>query len=94
MCWPDLDGRDHELQRDQPDFPDLEISLFGPDSESGTYDYFNEEILGEDEAGEMIEPAAATSRARTTTSWSKASPAPRAGSATSVLAYYEAARTA
>lgn len=41
-----------------PEFPDLEISLFGPDSESGTYDYFNEEILGEDEAGETIEPSA------------------------------------
>ena len=36
----------------------LRSQLFGPDSESGTYDYFNEEILGEDEAGEMIEPAA------------------------------------
>ena len=41
-----------------PDFPDLEISLFGPDSESGTYDYFNEEVLGEDEAGEVFEPSA------------------------------------
>ena len=41
-----------------PEFPDLEIQLFGPDTESGTYDYFNEEILGEDEAGETIEPAA------------------------------------
>ena len=41
-----------------PSFPDLEIQLFGPDSESGTYDYFNEEILGEDETGETIEPAA------------------------------------
>jgi phosphate transport system substrate-binding protein len=42
-----------------PDFPDLEISLFGPGTESGTYDFFNEEILGEDEAGEVIEPSAA-----------------------------------
>ena len=41
-----------------PDFPDLEIQLFGPDTESGTYDFFNEEILGEDDAGEVIEPAA------------------------------------
>lgn len=41
-----------------PSYPDLGIDLFGPDDQSGTYDYFNEEILGEDEAGEVIEPAA------------------------------------
>ncbi len=41
-----------------PSYPDLEISLFGPGDSSGTYDYFNEEILGEDEAGEVITPAA------------------------------------
>jgi len=40
------------------DLPDLDIELFGPGSESGTYDFFNEEILGEDEAGETIEPSA------------------------------------
>lgn len=31
-------------------WPDREITLFGPDSDSGTYDYFVEEILGEDTA--------------------------------------------
>ncbi|HEV2527730.1 MAG TPA: PstS family phosphate ABC transporter substrate-binding protein [Thermomicrobiales bacterium] len=41
-----------------PSYPDLEISLFGPDDQSGTFDFFNEEILGEDEAGEVITPAA------------------------------------
>ena len=41
-----------------PEFPDLEIQLFGADSESGTYDYFNEEILGEDENGDTLAPAA------------------------------------
>jgi phosphate transport system substrate-binding protein len=41
-----------------PEFPDLGIQLFGPDSESGTFDFFNEEILGEDDAGEVLEPAA------------------------------------
>ena len=41
-----------------PSYPDLEIKLFGADSESGTYDYFNEQILGEDDAGEVIEPSA------------------------------------
>lgn len=41
-----------------PEFPDLSIELFGPGTESGTYDFFNEEILGEDEEGETIEPSA------------------------------------
>jgi phosphate transport system substrate-binding protein len=40
-------------------YPDMEIQLFGADTESGTYDYFNEEILGEDAEGETIEPEAA-----------------------------------
>lgn len=31
-------------------WPDREITLFGPDSDSGTYDYFVEVILGEDAA--------------------------------------------
>ncbi len=42
-----------------PEFPDLEIQLFGPDAESGTYEFFNEEILGEDESGQTLEPAVA-----------------------------------
>ena len=37
-------------------FNDLPMTLAGPDSQSGTYDFFNEEILGEDAAGETIEP--------------------------------------
>ena len=41
-----------------PSYPDLEISLFGPDDQSGTYDYFNEEILGDDANGDTITPAA------------------------------------
>ena len=41
-----------------PSYPDLEISLFGPDDQSGTYDYFNEEILGADANGDTITPAA------------------------------------
>lgn len=41
-----------------PSYPDLAIELFGPGDSSGTYDYFNEEILGEDEAGETITPGA------------------------------------
>jgi phosphate transport system substrate-binding protein len=37
-------------------FNDLPLTLAGPDSQSGTYDFFNEEILGEDDAGETIQP--------------------------------------
>lgn len=31
-----------------PEWPDHKIELFGPDTESGTYDYFVEEICGKD----------------------------------------------
>jgi phosphate transport system substrate-binding protein len=37
-------------------FNDLPLTLAGPDSQSGTYDFFNEKVLGEDAAGETIEP--------------------------------------
>lgn len=32
------------------------MALAGPDSQSGTYDFFNEEVLGEDDAGAQISP--------------------------------------
>jgi phosphate transport system substrate-binding protein len=35
---------------------DVPLTLAGPGSQSGTYDFFNEEVLGEDAAGETIEP--------------------------------------
>jgi phosphate transport system substrate-binding protein len=37
-------------------FQDAPLTLAGPDSQSGTYDFFNEEVLGEDAEGEVIEP--------------------------------------
>jgi phosphate transport system substrate-binding protein len=37
-------------------FNDVQLTLAGPDSQSGTYDFFNEEVLGEDAQGEVIEP--------------------------------------
>ena len=37
-------------------FNDLPLTLAGPDSQSGTYDFFNETILGEDAAGETVTP--------------------------------------
>jgi phosphate transport system substrate-binding protein len=37
-------------------FNDLALTLAGAGSQSGTYDFFNEEVLGEDAAGETIQP--------------------------------------
>ena len=37
-------------------FNDLPLTLAGPGSQSGTYDFFNEEVLGENAAGDVIEP--------------------------------------
>jgi phosphate transport system substrate-binding protein len=34
-----------------PSFPNEQIAIFGPDSESGTYDFFNEEVLGNPDEG-------------------------------------------
>lgn len=36
--WADVD----------PDWPDEEVTLYGPDTTSGTYDWFTEHVLGED----------------------------------------------
>ena len=38
-----------------PDFPDQELTLYGPGTDSGTYDYFVEQVLGEDAAGETLD---------------------------------------
>ena len=37
-------------------FKDLPMALSGPGSQSGTYDFFNEEVLGEDANGDVIQP--------------------------------------
>jgi phosphate transport system substrate-binding protein len=37
-------------------FNDLPLALAGAGSQSGTYDFFNEEVLGEDASGETITP--------------------------------------
>jgi len=34
----------------RPDWPDEEIILYGPDTDSGTFDYFTEAIVGEEDA--------------------------------------------
>lgn len=37
-------------------FADVPLELAGAGSQSGTYDFFNEEVLGEDASGEVINP--------------------------------------
>jgi phosphate transport system substrate-binding protein len=37
-------------------FKDLSLTLAGPDSQSGTYDFFNEKVLGTDAAGTILTP--------------------------------------
>lgn len=37
-------------------FADVPLTLAGPGSQSGTYDFFNEEVLGEDASGETVVP--------------------------------------
>ena len=44
--WSDIPGGS---------FNDVPLTLAGADSQSGTYDFFNETVLGEDAAGETIE---------------------------------------
>lgn len=37
-----------------PDFPGDTINLYGPGTDSGTYDYFNEKLFGKDADGKVI----------------------------------------
>jgi phosphate transport system substrate-binding protein len=66
-------------QQVDPAFPDVPLRLFGPGTDSGTFDYFTKEVNGEEGA----EPDGPSLRPRTTTSSSKGSPEARAGWATS-----------
>ena len=45
------DGGAKTWNQVDPKFPGEEIAIFGPDAESGTYDFFNEEVLGDPEEG-------------------------------------------
>ena len=44
--WSDVD----------PSFPDEALAVFAPDAESGTYDFFNEEVLGDPDEDATPEP--------------------------------------
>ena len=43
-----------------PTFPDQELKLFGPGTDSGTFDYFTDEINGEEGASRSTTPPART----------------------------------
>ena len=47
---PAADGRVKKWSQVRKDWPDREIHLFGPDAESGTFDYFTEAITGKAKA--------------------------------------------
>ena len=77
---PSSEGTISRWNQVDPSWPDEPIGLYGPGTDSGTFDYFTEAINGD------VAPAAPTSPpVRTTTSWSRASPATSTPSATSAL---------
>lgn len=47
---PEAEGKITEWSQVNPDFPDEEIELFGAGTDSGTFDYFTEAIVGEEGA--------------------------------------------
>ena len=61
-----------------PSFPDVPLELFGPGTDSGTFDYFTAAINGEEGVSRTT-----TTPPRTTTSRSRAWRAPRAAWPTS-----------
>ena len=47
---PDAEGKITSWNQVDPSFPDVELALFGPGTDSGTFDYFTNEINGEEGA--------------------------------------------
>ena len=45
------EGGDTTWNQVDPSFPNEKIAIFAPDTESGTYDFFNEKVLGDPEKG-------------------------------------------
>ena len=45
---PEAEGKITNWNQVDPSFPDLELKLFGPGTDSGTFDYFTDEINGEE----------------------------------------------
>ncbi|MGB7087389.1 MAG: PstS family phosphate ABC transporter substrate-binding protein [Phormidesmis sp.] len=51
MLWePAAEGTITSWNQINPDYPDAPINLFGPGTDSGTFDYFTDEIVGEEGA--------------------------------------------
>jgi phosphate transport system substrate-binding protein len=50
LWGPDAEGKVTTWDQVNPDFPKEEIELFGPGTDSGTFDYFTDEINGEEGA--------------------------------------------
>jgi phosphate transport system substrate-binding protein len=51
MLWePDAQGKISRWNQIRPEWPDEEIHLFGAGTDSGTYDYFTDAIVGEEGA--------------------------------------------
>ncbi|WAL59618.1 PstS family phosphate ABC transporter substrate-binding protein [Thermocoleostomius sinensis] len=48
MWEPAAQGTINNWNQIRPDFPSLNLGLYGPGTDSGTYDYFAEAIVGED----------------------------------------------
>jgi phosphate transport system substrate-binding protein len=50
MIWePAAEGKITTWSQVRPEWPDSELSLYGPGTESGTYEFFNETIVGNEE---------------------------------------------
>ena len=49
MWEPQAEGKITQWSRVNPEWPDSELNLYGPGTESGTYEFFNETIVGNEE---------------------------------------------
>ena len=49
MWEPAAEGKITQWSQVRSEWPDRELSLYGPDTESGTYEFFNEVIVGNEE---------------------------------------------
>jgi phosphate transport system substrate-binding protein len=51
LIWsPDAQGKISNWNQVRPDFPDVPLALYGPGTDSGTFDYFTDAINGEEGA--------------------------------------------
>ncbi len=50
MWEPEAEGQITRWNQVRPDWPDRPLNLYGPDVDSGTYDYFTEAVVGESAA--------------------------------------------